>query len=1502
MSFLSENRNNLFFFKATLVSLLFVLLFYQAEAQLYINEFMVSNTRTIKDPDFNEDADWIEIYNAGDKEINLNGYLLTDNLKIPAKWVIQDVKIAPKGFVVFWADDYNTGLHTNFKLAAEGEEIGLFAPNQTLVDSVIFGIQHPDISTGRNHENPEIWGRFNQPTPGSANTTGFFSDFVLNEPRFSLRGGLFTTPQTVELTNGFGGEIRFTTDGSEPTLLSELYHQPIHFDTTTVVRARIFRDGQLPGPVITHTYFIGNEISSAGMPVVSIASEPANFWDPKKGIYVQNFKPDWEIPVNIEMFANDGADRAAFNEKAGVKINGLYSWQLPQKMLGVYFRKQYGTSSLDYTLFYDSKRAGFKTFALRASGNDWSNTLMRDILAQNATQLNMDLDISHFRWCTVYLNGRYMGIHNFREKIETDYIEKHYGLEAGTFDMVENEVYPECGDLVEYNELKALFSKDLSVQANFEAVAEKMDIENFTNLVVAEAAAGNSSIDHNVMAWKPKKTGKWRWILMDIDRGYFTVTSQMISFYVNQTSWPFGRLMLNNDYKKYFGQKLADHLYTSFQPERMKQLIDEHKAAIEAEIPRHVERWLGTTSSYGNAMPSVEYWYNEVNKIKNYVEQRPKILLDNLNTYGFTGTAHLTVDLIPENAGTLRLNGLVIPNPGVTGLYLKNVDATLHADAKAGFRFLGWKVLQKKTLIAKASDWKYLDNGSDMGKAWTDTAFNDSGWKTGQAQLGYGDGDETTKVEYGPNRNDKYITTYFRKEFTVSEEELKAPVFTISLLKDDGAVVYLNGNEVVRVNMPSGEIGYKTLASVFVNDADETTFSLHTIDKSSLKPGKNVIAVEIHQNEASSSDISFDLELSCNLQAGTDFLSTLNNLPFNLTDDLMLQAVFEQTTSCVVPPVIAENLTLHKDCSPYIVNSDVTLESGATLTIEPGVELHFSPGINFFIQGNMLAKGTEKDPVIFRINPQYKGKGWGALNFRNTSDTSKLVNVVIEDATIGPVPGRVGAINGYYTNLVLDSLKIESTLQNPISAWYSDVTLTNSYIHSNFTGDLINIKYGKARIENCTFVGNAEFDSDAIDYDGIESGIIRNTRLLNIVGNNADAIDIGEEALHVIIDSVQAYNVFDKGVSVGQQSSVIVTNSEFINCNAGFGIKDSGWAFIDHCIFYGNGIPVHCYEKNPGRAGGNAVVKNSILSNSIEASVDADNQSTLKISGSISDNTLLPEGFSNKSGNPLFIDPVHYDFGLQKGSPAILAGSDNGKPVDLGVKLPRVPIEPDVMICQLYIDPLNNDNPEFLALYNPSSETIDLSGYRFTKGISATIPAGTLLGPGDTLYVSSAYLNWDRNINQVTWEEGKLSNEGEAVEIRNNFDMVADFIRYAPESEWPALAFTHDYAMNLKSASLDNHFGENWEAVQLWQVTAAKPVLKMEWQVYPNPATNKLTVNVPGHPGQAVQLFSGLGRLVCQAETNASGEVVFDVSMLNEGIYLVKSGGKTVKVMVMKGR
>ena len=167
------------------------------------------------------------------------------------------------------------------------------------------------------------------------------------------------------------------------------------------------------------------------------------------------------------------------------------------------------------------------------------------------------------------------------------------------------------------------------------------------------------------------------------------------------------------------------------------------------------------------------------------------------------------------------------------------------------------------SLIATGSVWKYLDNGTDQGTAWKETNFNDSAWASGPAQLGYGDGDEATVVSYGPSSTSKYTTTYFRRSFNVPDTSFITNL-AVRLLRDDGAVVYLNGVEVWRNNMPSGAIGYQTFATIAISGADETNYFNSRIPVLLLRPGTNVLAVEIHQSDLTSSDISFDLELVAN--------------------------------------------------------------------------------------------------------------------------------------------------------------------------------------------------------------------------------------------------------------------------------------------------------------------------------------------------------------------------------------------------------------------------------------------------------------------------------------------------------------------------------------------------------------------------------------------------------------------------------------------------------------
>src|SRR3990172_10841868 len=94
-------------------------------------------------------------------------------------------------------------------------------------------------------------------------------------------------------------------------------------------------------------------------------------------------------------------------------------------------------------------------------------------------------------------------------------------------------------------------------------------------------------------------------------------------------------------------------------------------------------------------------------------------------------------------------------------------------------------VSAQTTLVAAGDSWKYLDNGTDQGTAWYGTGFNDASWASGNAQLGYGDGDEMTVVSYGPSSTNKYITTYFRKTITVADASLYAS-YSLGVKRDDG--------------------------------------------------------------------------------------------------------------------------------------------------------------------------------------------------------------------------------------------------------------------------------------------------------------------------------------------------------------------------------------------------------------------------------------------------------------------------------------------------------------------------------------------------------------------------------------------------------------------------------------------------------------------------------------------------------------------------------------------
>ena len=106
------------------------------------------------------------------------------------------------------------------------------------------------------------------------------------------------------------------------------------------------------------------------------------------------------------------------------------------------------------------------------------------------------------------------------------------------------------------------------------------------------------------------------------------------------------------------------------------------------------------------------------------------------------------------------------------------------------FALVTLAVKADQTIVPYGSAWKYLDNGTDQGKAWTATSFNDIAWATGNSELGYGDGGEATVVSYGPSSSNKYMTTYFRKAINIANVNAFTS-FTLNIKRDDGAVVYV---------------------------------------------------------------------------------------------------------------------------------------------------------------------------------------------------------------------------------------------------------------------------------------------------------------------------------------------------------------------------------------------------------------------------------------------------------------------------------------------------------------------------------------------------------------------------------------------------------------------------------------------------------------------------------------------------------------------------------------
>ncbi|MCB9248742.1 MAG: CotH kinase family protein [Ignavibacteriales bacterium] len=666
-----------------------------------------------------------------------------------------------------------------------------------------------------------------------------------------------------------------------------------------------------------------------------------------------------------------------------------------------------------------------------------------------------------------------------------------------------------------------------------------------------------------------------------------------------------------------------------------------------------------------------------------------------------------------------------------------------------------------------------------------------------------------------------------------------------------------------------------------------------------------------------------------------DITAKIPTLEILRQDDFSIEAVFQPINNSVVPSIINSDLVLTAGNSPYYTEDDIYIYEDATLTIEPGVELNLSAEKSIYVYGNIEMFGIEEDPIL--IKSSVTGINWGSINFVNAKKKSKIFHTKISGTSNGKDKiDQIGGISSFNSDLELNYVEMDN-VQFPIFIQYGNFVMRNSKIHTEVTSDFVNVKYGKAVIENCEFIGNLAPDTDAIDYDDVNAGIIRRNKIHSFYGDNSDAIDIGEGAKDILIEENLIYNCSDKGVSIGQESTAIIKGNVIANCNLGVGIKDDkSYGFIDHNTFYNNNIAVSCFEKNIGRGGGKADITNSILSNSTESDIFADQFSEINISYSLSDKNNI-EGVGNLFGEPNFLNPDSLDFRISESSLAFNSGDPNykldadGSRTNMGASFYNFVNFNKIVITEInYHSSVNFNTKDWIEFYNPNKNSVDLSGWIFKDSEDAhiyTFPSNAILGAEKYLILSEDITEfktfYPTTKNVIGNFDFGLNNSGETVRLFDNYGNIIDSLTYDDKDPWPIDADGNGYTLQLINHELDNSLAENWASPIIYgtpgnlnivsDIENDEVKIPKEYslsQNYPNPfnPSTSIKFEIPKNANVTLKVFDVLGRelrTIVDKNMKAGSYIFqFNAIYLSSGIYfyqlIANDFHKTYKMILLK--
>ena len=569
-----------------------------------VDEGLIPNTFTApqgEEGDYDQPAafvDWVELHNEDVTPVDLTGWSLTDDASFPGKWYFPDGTTLPaNGFLLVLCDDRDEAnapagpaqrLHSNFKLGREGEYLGLFNALGTMVDqlSPTYPPQVFYCSYGRNPTNSAQFGYFDTATPGTTNAGAFYAAQVA-APQFKnalnadLLGGLYSAPTlTLQLTNAAPGSvIRYTVDGSEPTLVngstytSALTLSQSNDKTGIVIRARAFLSGSLPSATVTHSYLLKQPSALTNVPALLLTADAGRDFYKPRGILAiaggswlavssdsiwqsgthadyNNAEGDgypFERAVHLELFAPNGyypTNQGSLRDDIGLRISGSdyqrprYTLQnvatdspwnpwnsLEKPSFNIHFNSDYGSDPLDYSLFTNYPVHKFQHLRLRAGKNDNYNPFITDELVRR-----LWIDMGHVGarglFCSMYINAVYKGVFNLTERIREPFFQEHYGSD-GLWDINYSWTWVD-GDATAFNQLLSTLDADLTVAANWQSVTNQMDIDNAADYYLLNTyCAMWDWPENNFVIARERSTGpnsRFRFAVWDAE-GAFNVNS-----------------------------------------------------------------------------------------------------------------------------------------------------------------------------------------------------------------------------------------------------------------------------------------------------------------------------------------------------------------------------------------------------------------------------------------------------------------------------------------------------------------------------------------------------------------------------------------------------------------------------------------------------------------------------------------------------------------------------------------------------------------------------------------------------------------------------------------------------------------------------------------------------------------------------------------------------------------------------------------------------------------